>query len=88
MSDQERFAGKSRFSNGAKAASVVFTVGLAALLVARTPLHLSEASVLPAPTVVEQSEVQTGTPGLTLSAEQYEAAVRAAKQDDAPAPTF
>jgi hypothetical protein len=88
MSNQERFAGKSRFSTGAKAASVVFTVGLAALLMARTPMHLPEASLVPAPTVVEQSEGQTGAPGLTLSAEQYEVAVRAAKQEDAPAPTF
>ena len=88
MSNQERFARKSQFSTGAKAASIAITVGLAALLVARTPLHLSEAAMLPAPTVVEQAEGQTATVGLTLSAEQYEAAVRAAKQDDPAAPTF
>jgi hypothetical protein len=88
MTNQERFARKSQFATGAKAASIVFTVGLVALLVARTPLHLSEASLVPAPTVLEQSEGRTGTVGLTLTQEQYEAAVRAAQQDDPPAPTF
>lgn len=88
MSNRERFARKSQFATGAKAASIVFTVGLAALLVVRGPLHLSEAAMVPAPTVVERSEAPTGTVGLTLSAEQYEAAVRAAKQDDPPAPSF
>ncbi len=88
MSNQERFARKSRFTTGAKAASIVFTVGLAALLMARTPLPLSEAYLVPAPTVIERSEGPTGTVGLALSADQYEAAVRAAKEDDPPAPSF
>ena len=88
MSNQERFAGKSHFTTSAKAVSIVLTAGFVALLVSRTPSHLTEESLLPAPAAVEQSDGQAGTAGLTLSAEQYEAAARAARQDDPPIASF
>jgi len=88
MSNQERFPRESGFTTGAKALSIAFTVSVVALLVTRTPLHLPEAAALPPPAVVEQTVGEAGTHGLALSAQQYEDAVRAAKQDDSPAPTF
>jgi hypothetical protein len=88
MNRKERFARESHFSTCAKAVSVVFTVGVVAVLMARTPLHLTEASVLPAPTAVEQPDSLAGTVSLTLSAQQSEAAARTAVQDDPPIPTF
>jgi len=51
-------------------------------------MHLTEEYMLPAPPAAEHSEGQAGTLGLTLSAEQYEAAVRAAKQDTPPVASF
>ena len=88
MSRKERFARESHFTTCAKAVSVVFTVGVVVLLMARAPLHLTEASVLPAPTAVERPDSQAGTFSLTLSAQQSEAAARTAVQDDPPIPTF
>ena len=44
MSNQERFARKSRFTTSAKAVSIVLTVGFVALLVARTPMPMTEES--------------------------------------------
>jgi hypothetical protein len=88
MSNRERFARKTHFTTSAKAVSIVLTAGFVALLVSRTPMHLTEEYVLPAPTVAEQSDGQAGPIGLTLSAEQYEAAVRSAKQDDPPIASF
>ena len=88
MSNQKRFAAKSHFTTSAKAVSIVLTAGFVALLVSRTPAHLTEEALVPAPAVVKQSAGQAGTPGLTLSAEQYESAARVARQEDPPIPSF
>lgn len=88
MSRKERFCRESHFTTSAKAISVVFAVVVVVLLMARAPLHLTEASVLPAPTAVERSYDQAGTSALTRSARQSGAAARAAVQVDPPIPTF
>jgi hypothetical protein len=88
MSNQERFAGKSHFTTSAKAVSIVLTAGFVALLVSRAPSHLTEEHLAPAPAAVEQPAGQAGTAGWTLSAEQYESAARAARQDDPPISSF
>jgi len=87
MSNRERFAGKSHFTMSAKAVSIVLTAGFVALLVSRAPSHLTEEHLAPAPTAVEQPAGQ-GIAGSTLSAEQYESAARAARQDDPPISSF
>ena len=88
MSKQERFAGKSHFTTSAKAVSIVLTAGFIALLVSRTPAHLTEESLLPAVATVQPSDGQAGSPGLTLSAEQYDSAARVARQDEPPIASF
>jgi hypothetical protein len=88
MSKRESFAGKTQFSTSAKVLSVALTAGFVALLALRTPSHLTEELLLPAPAAVEQSDSRAGTPGLTLSAEQYESAARVARQDDPPIASF
>ena len=94
MSRRESFPGKSHFTTSVKAVSIVLTAGFIALLMSRTPAHLTEESLLPAPAVVEQLAGPSGIPGLTgapgwtLSAEQYESAARVARQDDPPIPSF
>ena len=79
---------KERFTTSAKIMTITFMVGSVALVVARGPFHYSEASVPTTPVAVEQSAGQAGTFGSTLSAQQYEAAARAATQDDPPIPSF
>jgi len=79
---------KERFTTGAKLMTITFMIGGVALLVARGPVHYSEASVSAAPVAVEQSDAHAATFGSTLSPQQYEAAARAAAQDDPPISTF
>ena len=88
MSNQERFPGKPHFTTSAKVVSIAITAAFAALLVSRTPLHMTEESLLPTPAAVAQSDGQAVTPPFTLSAEQYESAAKAAKQDDPPIASF
>ena len=88
MSNQERFAKKSHFTTSAKAVSIAITAAFVALLVARAPLHMTEESLVPAPAAIAQSDGQLGTRSFTLSAEPYESAARAAKQDDPPIASF
>jgi len=79
---------KERFTTSAKVMTITFMVGGVALLVARGPFHYSEASVSAAPVAVEQSDGRATPFGSVLSAQQYEAAARAAAQDDPPIATF
>ena len=79
---------KERFTTTAKVMTITFMVGGVALLVARGPFHYSEASVPPTPVAIERSDGQAATFGSALSPQQYEAAARAAHQDDSPISTF
>jgi hypothetical protein len=79
---------KERFTTSAKVMTITFMVGSVALVVARGPFHYGEASVPTTPVAIEQADGQAGTFGSTLSAQQYEAAARAATQDDPPIPSF
>ena len=88
MNSNDRFEKESRFATGAKVMTITFMVGGVALLVARGPFHYSEASVPATPVAVEQSVGHAVTFGSGLSAQQYEAAARAATQDDPPIPSF
>ena len=88
MNSKDRFEKESRFATSAKIVTITFVVSSVALLVARGPFHYSEASAPATPVTVEQADVQAGTFGLALSPQQYEAAARAAPQDDPPIPTF
>lgn len=88
MNSKDRFEKESRFATSAKVITITFMVSSVALLVARGPFHHSEASVPAAPVAVEPSDGHAATFGSALSAQQYEAAARAATQDDPPIPTF
>jgi len=88
MNRAERFARESHFTMGAKAMSIVFTVGIIALLVARTTLHPGEEAMVSTPPAVEQANGDVGAFGSTLPRQEAEAAARAAKQDDPPIATF
>lgn len=88
MNSNDRFEKESRFATGAKIMTITFMAGSIALLVARGPSHSSEASVPSAPVAVEQSAGQAVTFGSGLSAQQYEAAARAATQDEPRIPSF
>jgi hypothetical protein len=79
---------KERFTTSAKVVTITFMVGGVALLVARGPFHYGEASVPTTPVAVEQADGRAVTFGSALSPQQYEAAARAAPQDDPPIPTF
>ena len=79
---------KERFTTSAKFVTITFMVAGVALLVARGPFHYSEASVPTTPVAVEQSDGQAGTFASVLSPQQYEAAARAAPQDDPPISSF
>ena len=79
---------KERFTTSVKVMTITFMVGSVALLVARGPFHYSEASVPATPVVVEQEDGRAVTFGSALSPQQYEAAARAAPQDDRPISTF
>ena len=79
---------KERFTTGAKLMTITFMIGGVALLVARGPFHYSEASAPATPVAVAQADGHAGTFGSALSAQQYEAAARAAAQDDPPISAF
>ena len=88
MSNQDHFPRKPHSTTSATVVSIAITAAFVALLVSRTPLHLPEEPLLPAPAAVAQSDGQAGTPRFTLSAEQYESAAKAATQDDPPIASF
>ena len=88
MNRRERHTRESRFTTRAKVLSVMFTVGIIALLAVRAPMHLGESAVLSTPPIMAQSNGEVGAFGSTLSRQEADAAARAAKQDDPPIPTF
>jgi hypothetical protein len=88
MNRKERLARDTHFTTGAKVISVMFMVGVIALLAARAPLHWSESAALSTPPAVKRSSGQVLTFGSTLSSQDADTAARTAKQDDSPIPTF
>jgi len=88
MNRTDRFARASNLWTGAKAISIMFMVGIIALLAARTPMHPMEEAMVATPAALEQSEGDLGAFGSTLPRQDADAAARAAKQDDPPIPTF
>ena len=88
MNRTERFAREAHFTAGAKVVSIIFTVGITALLVARTPLYPGEETMVSAPPAFEQSKGDVGAFGSTLGRQEADAAARVAKQDDPPIATF
>ena len=88
MTRIQRFERESSFTTGAKAMSIIFMVGVIALLVARTTLQPGEDVTVSAEPAVRQLVGVGGTGATTLTQQEAEAAGRAAKQDDPPIATF
>jgi hypothetical protein len=90
MTRKQRLAREAECTGNAKVVSMVFVAAVAALLLAvqmKSGVSAPEAQAKPA--AIEQPAEQTGVAAsLHLSQPEYDADVRAAKQDDSPAPTF